>query len=156
MPLKFINKIDFTNIIETNLLSPFFLTQQLIKRKKLLQPSSIVFMSSISGPIVGSKGNLMYSASKSALNGMIKTLALELSDLKIRVNSVSAGMVLTEMWEDGNGGVTTDQLKQDEKKYPFGYGTPKDISSIISFLISSDSSWITGSTIVADGGFTIQ
>jgi NAD(P)-dependent dehydrogenase (short-subunit alcohol dehydrogenase family) len=156
VPLKFIKKDDFTNILDTNLISPFFLTQKLLNRKKLFTSSSIVFISSISGPIIGSKGNLMYSASKSAVNGMIKTLALELAYLKIRVNSISAGMVLTEMWDTGNDIIAIDQLRFDEKKYPLGYGKPKDIASIVLFLVSDGSTWITGSTIIADGGFTIQ
>lgn len=155
LPLKFINREDFDNIMNTNFFSPFFLTQLLIKKKKLRNDSSILFISSISGPIIGSKGNLMYSASKSAINGIVKVLALELAEKKIRVNAISAGMIYSEMWNDNNI-ISSDQLMQDSKKYPLGYGKPSDVSSLASFLISNESSWITGSTVVLDGGFTIQ
>jgi NAD(P)-dependent dehydrogenase (short-subunit alcohol dehydrogenase family) len=142
--------------MNTNLFSPFFLTQSLFKKKKILNNSSILFVSSISGPIIGSKGNMMYSASKSAVNGIIKVLALELAEKKIRVNAISAGMVNSEMWKDTNNLISSDDLIQDSKKYPLGYGKPSDVASLASFLVSNESTWITGSTIVIDGGFTIQ
>jgi NAD(P)-dependent dehydrogenase (short-subunit alcohol dehydrogenase family) len=156
LPLKFINKDDFDKIMNTNLFSPFFLTQSLIKKKKILNDSSILFISSISGPIIGSKGNLMYSASKSAINGIVKVLALELAEKKIRVNSISAGMIYSNMWKEENNPISSEQLIQDSKKYPLGYGKPSDVASLASFLVSNESTWITGSTIVIDGGFTIQ
>lgn len=156
LPLKFINRAEFDKIMNTNLFAPFFLTQALIKKKKLLNSSSVLFISSISGPIIGSKGNLMYSASKSAVNGIVKVLALELADKKIRVNAISAGMVISEMWDNKSGVVSAEQLIQDSKRYPLGYGKPSDVASLTAFLISSESSWITGSTIVLDGGFSIQ
>lgn len=156
LPMKFIKRDDFDKIMNTNLFSPFFLTQSLIKKKKLLTGSSILFISSISGPIIGSKGNMMYSASKSAVNGIIKVLALELADKKIRVNAISAGMIYSDMWQDDKNIISADQLIQDSKKYPLGYGKPSDVASLASFLVSTESTWITGSTIVLDGGFTIQ
>ena len=156
LPFKFINRDEFDKIMNTNLFSPFFLTQALLKKKKVLNDSSILFISSISGPIIGSKGNLMYSASKSAVNGIIKVLALELADKKIRVNAISAGMIYSDMWKDNNTVLSSEQLIQDSKKYPLGYGKPSDVASLASFLVSNESSWITGSTIVLDGGFTIQ
>jgi NAD(P)-dependent dehydrogenase (short-subunit alcohol dehydrogenase family) len=155
LPIKFINREDFDKIMNTNFFSPFFLTQTLIKKKKLLNYSSILFISSISGPIIGSKGNLMYSASKSAINGIVKVLALELAEKKIRVNAISAGMIYSDMWKESNI-LSSEQLTQDSKKYPLGYGKPTDVASLASFLISNESTWITGSTIVLDGGFTIQ
>ena len=156
LPIKFIKREDFDRIMNTNLFSPFFLTQALIKKKKLINGSSILFISSISGPIIGSKGNLMYSASKSAVNGIVKVLALELAEKKIRVNAISAGMVYTDMWKEDNNIISSEQLFQDSKKYPLGYGKPSDVASLASFLVSNESTWITGSTIVLDGGFTIQ
>lgn len=155
-PLKFINKVDFDNIMNTNLISPFFLTQSLLKKKKVLNNSSVLFISSISGPLIGSKGNLMYSASKSAVNGIVKVLALELAEKKIRVNAISAGMIYSDMWKDESNIISSEQLLQDSKKYPLGYGKPSDVASLASFLVSNESLWITGSTIVLDGGFTIQ
>lgn len=156
LPFKVISATAFEKIMFLNLYAPFFLTQKLFKKKKLNDNSSVVFISSISGNIIGSKGNLMYSASKSAVNGMVKVLALELAERKIRVNSVSAGMVKTEMWFNDNMVVSEELLKKDEEKYPLGYGEPIDIASLVTFLVSDAAKWITGSSIVADGGFSIQ
>ena len=156
MPHKFIKKNDFNEIMNINFFAPFFLTQRLLKQKKIVDHGSIVFLSSISGPVVGSKGNLMYSASKSAINGIVKTLALELAEKKIRVNSISAGMVNTEMWKNDTKLVSTEQLNLNSKLYPLGFGEPEYIANLASFLISEESIWITGSSVIADGGFTIQ
>lgn len=156
VPWKFVKKNDFELIMNTNFFSPFFLTQSILKNRKLLNGGSVIFISSISGPVIGAKGNLMYSASKSAINGLVKTLALELADKKIRVNAINPGMVLTEMWKDNATFINDDQLDSNSKLYPLGYGTPENIAGSVLFLISCDSSWITGTTIVADGGFTIQ
>ena len=98
----------------------------------------------------------MYSASKSAINGIVKVLALELAIKKIRVNAISAGMIYTEMWKGDSNVISSEQLIQDSLKYPLGYGQPIDVANLTSFLISPESKWITGSTIVLDGGFTIQ
>jgi NAD(P)-dependent dehydrogenase (short-subunit alcohol dehydrogenase family) len=155
-PVRFIKKIDFEKIMNVNFFSPFFLTQRLLNQRKIIDNGSIVFISSISGSIIGSKGNLMYSASKSAINGIVKTLALELAEKKIRVNSLCAGMVNTEMWAKGSTSVSDNQLATNSNLYPLGYGEPEYIASIASFLISRDSIWMTGSSIVVDGGFTIQ
>ena len=154
-PFQFVNQHEFLDIFNTNFFAPFFLTQNLYKKKKIANHASIVFMSSISGNVIGSKGNIMYSATKSAMNGIVKTLALELSNQRIRVNAISAGMVKTEMWANEKT-ITDDYLKIDELKYPFGYGRPNDISELALFLLSDRSKWITGSSIIIDGGFTIQ
>jgi NAD(P)-dependent dehydrogenase (short-subunit alcohol dehydrogenase family) len=155
MPHKFIKKNDFDEIMNINFFAPFFLTQRLLKQKKIVDYGSIVFLSSISGPVIGSKGNLMYSASKSAINGIVKTLALELSEKK-RVNSICAGMVNTEMWKSDTKLVSTEQLNLSSKLYPLGFGEPGHVANLASFLISQESIWITGSSVIADGGFTIQ
>lgn len=155
-PVRFVKKIDFDAIMNVNFFSPFFLTQRLLQQRKIIENGSIVFLSSISGSIIGSKGNLMYSASKSAINGIVKTLALELAVKKIRVNSICAGMVNTEMWAKGSTSVSDDQLASNSKLYPLGYGEAEYIANVASFLISQESIWMTGSSIVVDGGFTIQ
>jgi NAD(P)-dependent dehydrogenase (short-subunit alcohol dehydrogenase family) len=156
LPFRAISAKAFEKIMSVNLYAPFFLTQALLKKKKINNQAAITFISSISGNIIGSKGNLMYSASKSAVNGMMRVLALELADRKIRVNCISAGMVKTEMWLNDNMVVSEEQLAKDEEKYPLGYGKPEDVANIAAFLASDGAKWITGSTIVADGGFTIQ
>jgi NAD(P)-dependent dehydrogenase (short-subunit alcohol dehydrogenase family) len=156
LPYRAISPTAFEKIIKINLYAPFYLSQALLKKRTVNNNAAITFISSISGNIIGSKGNLMYSASKSALNGIIRVLALELAEKKIRVNGISAGMVKTEMWLNNNMAVSAEQLAKDEEKYPLGYGQPEDIANVAAFLVSDAAKWITGSTIIADGGFTNQ
>jgi NAD(P)-dependent dehydrogenase (short-subunit alcohol dehydrogenase family) len=156
LPFRSISPLTFEKIMNINLYAPFYLSQALLKKRKINNSAAIIFLSSISGNIIGSKGNLMYSASKSAVNGIIKVLALELAEKKIRVNGIAAGMVKTEMWINNNMLISKEQLNKDETLYPLGYGEPADIAGIAAFLVSDAAKWITGSIIIADGGFTAQ
>ncbi|MGF7074053.1 SDR family NAD(P)-dependent oxidoreductase [Mucilaginibacter sp. R-33] len=154
LPFKFINRKDLDSIFETNFFSPAILINKLLKTKKLNKNGSVVFISSIAGNFVGTVGNAMYSASKGAINAMQKVLAIELSAQRIRVNNISPGMIKTELIYDPI--FTEEQLKDDEKKYPLGFGEPIDVANAVIYLLSDASKWVTGSTLIIDGGFTIQ
>lgn len=156
VPVNFITRFDIEKIMNTNFFSSVILTTSLLKKKKITKQSSIVFISSITGNYSAMKGNAMYSASKGAMNAFAKVLALELSSKKIRVNTINPGMVKTKLWQNETSEISTDQILEDEKKYPLGYGEPSDVAEAAVFLLSSKSKWITGSNIVLDGGFTIQ
>jgi NAD(P)-dependent dehydrogenase (short-subunit alcohol dehydrogenase family) len=153
-PFRFVTPIDLTTVMQTNFYSPLFLTQEIIKAKKLSKGSSIVFISSVGGTVIGTVGNMMYSASKGALNGILRVLALELAANKIRVNSVSPGMVETPLLDTMFNKVSTEQIEIDKAKYPLGWGKPEDVALPIAFLLSDASKWITGTNIILDGGLT--
>lgn len=155
LPFKFINAADLDNIMQTNFSAPVLLLSKLIKFKKLNKGCSIVFVSSIGGNFIGAKGNAMYSASKGAINAIQKVLTLELAPQKIRVNNVSPGMVRTEMWENSTT-FTVEQIEEDAKKYPLGYGETSDVANAIVYLLSDASKWVTGISLVLDGGFSVQ
>lgn len=155
LPYKFINRHALNEIMEVNFTAPTLLTQSLLKAKKINKSGSIVFISSIAGNTIGSKGNSLYSATKGALNGAAKVLALELAAQKIRVNTLSPGMVKTEMWAQSSS-FSSEQLAEDEKRYPLGYGSPEDVAGAAVFLLSDAGRWITGADLILDGGFTIQ
>jgi NAD(P)-dependent dehydrogenase (short-subunit alcohol dehydrogenase family) len=155
-PFAHLPEEDFHNIMNINFFSPVFLTQQLIKNKKINKNSSIVFVSSLAGNVVASKGNSAYSASKSAVSGIVKVLALELGSRQIRVNCILPGMVKTELMKSFLDSLTPEQLTDDEKKYPLGYGTPHDVANAAIYLLSDASRWITGTSLILDGGFSIQ
>jgi NAD(P)-dependent dehydrogenase (short-subunit alcohol dehydrogenase family) len=156
LPFKFINRSSLEEVVNTNFIAPLLFTQLLLKHKLINANASLVFISSIAGNVIGTKGNLLYSASKGALNASLKVLALELAGRKIRVNNVAPGMVKTEMWQSENSSVSQEQLLEDAKKYPLGFGEPTDVANATAFLLSEVSKWMTGSTLVIDGGFTIQ
>lgn len=155
LPFKFINAAELNSIMQTNFSAPVLLLSKLISQKKLNKGCSVVFVSSIGGNFVGAKGNAMYSASKGAINAIQKVLTLELAPQKIRVNNVSPGMIRTEMWENSNT-FTPEQIEEDAKKYPLGYGEPGDVANAIVYLLSDASKWVTGISLVLDGGFSVQ
>ncbi len=155
VPIKFLNFQELNLIMNNNFISPTFLVHKVIKSKKINKNGSIVFMSSIAGNFLADKGNGAYAASKSALNGICKVMALELSSQKIRVNAICPGMVNTPMTNNELASVTKEQLELNEKMYPLGYGEPIDIAWSSAYFLSDVSKWVTGTSFVIDGGFTI-
>lgn len=153
-PFTFINRADLFSIMEVNFFVPTLISQHLIKNRKLRNGASIVFISSINGVENAVIGNSMYSASKGAVNGMVKNMAIDLATKKIRVNSVIPGMVETEILS--NSVITSEQLSDDMKLYPLKrYGQPKEIAYGVVYLLSDASSWVTGTNLKIDGGKTL-
>lgn len=156
IPFSFTNNLKLSRIMKVNFETPFTLTQQLLKAKKINKQSSIVFVSSISGVSTIAVGGSAYSASKGAISASIRVMALELATKKIRVNAICPGMVTTALNSE-NINITSEQLKVDElRNYPLGYGTPEQVASSIVFLLGEGSSWITGTNLVIDGGASIH
>lgn len=154
-PFLFFSQDDIDMIMKVNFKAPVLLTQRLLKNKKLLKGSSIVFISSISGVYISAVANSMYSATKGALNGIIKGMAIELAAKGIRVNSVNPGMVATDIFKDSLIGET--ELAEDVKRYPLKrYGKPEEVAYGVIYLLSDASSWTTGSNLLIDGGYTLQ
>ena len=126
------------------------LTSLLIKKKKMGKPSSMVFTSSISH-MVREAGSGIYGCSKASLETFMKFAAKEFSIKKIRCNSVNPGMVHTPLIHEGI--LSKEQMEEDMKKYPLKrYGDPLDIAYGIIYFLSDASSWLTGHTLVIDGG----
>ncbi|WP_455665294.1 SDR family NAD(P)-dependent oxidoreductase [Phocaeicola sp.] len=153
-PFQYMLKEDVKGIMNVNFEAPVCLTQLLLKKKRINKKASIVFISSISGVYVSYIAGSLYSASKGAINGIVKGLAIELSAKNIRVNSVNPGMVFTDILKDGV--VSQEQLEEDAKKYPLKrYGKPEEIAYGVIYLLSDASSWTTGSNLLIDGGYTL-
>jgi NAD(P)-dependent dehydrogenase (short-subunit alcohol dehydrogenase family) len=155
VPIKFLSREELNSVMDTNFLSPVLISQKIIKGKKINKESSIVFMSSIAGNFLADKGNGAYAASKAALNGICKVMALELSSQKVRVNAICPGMVQTPMTNNELAAVTKEQLELNESMYPLGYGQPEDVAYSAAYFLSDASKWVTGTSFVIDGGFTI-
>jgi NAD(P)-dependent dehydrogenase (short-subunit alcohol dehydrogenase family) len=153
-PFVFSTRDKYDEIFNVNFFAPIELLRLLVKKKKIAKESSIVFVSSIGGNVSFSLGNGVYGASKAALNSTMKFCAKELAPKKIRVNSVNPGMVNTLFIKGGS--ISEEQLKMDMDKYPLKrYGEAKDIAYGIIYLLSDASSWVTGHSLVIDGGRTI-
>jgi NAD(P)-dependent dehydrogenase (short-subunit alcohol dehydrogenase family) len=152
-PFKNFSKDNIRDIMKVNFEAPVFLTQQLLKQKKIEKAASIVFISSISGVFCSSVAGGAYSASKGAINGTVKNLAIELAPQTIRVNSVNPGMIDTNIFEAGV--ISQEQLQEDVKKYPLKrYGKPEEVAYAVVYLLSNASKWVTGSNLLIDGGYT--
>lgn len=155
LPVKFINQDSLSEVLKINMIAPVLLVQRLLKKKKLCRGSSVVFTSSIGGVLISTIGNTMYGISKGGLNAFMKGFALEMAASGIRSNSVNPGFVATGILSSGI--ISEDQLKENMTKYPLGrFGNPEDIAHAIIYLLSDASSWVTGHTLVVDGGVTLQ
>ena len=152
IPHKFYKKDSLRHFNEINYEAPVLLTSSLLKNRKVVGGSSIIFISSISSQI-GIIGWGPYSGTKGALMAITKVLALELAEKKIRVNCISPGLVKTSLYED-------PQLQKDlevgTQLHPLGLGRPEDVANACVFLLSDASRWITGSDLIIDGGYTAK
>ena len=152
---NFISKEALSNQLQVNTIAPILLLQKLLKAKKIQKGSSIVFTSSISGSFCAGFGNVLYSTSKSAINGFVKNAALDLAKLNIRVNAVAPGMIETHILDSGI--ISKEQLESDRQRYPLKrFGKPEEVAFAIIYLLSKASSFTTGSVLVIDGGYTLQ
>lgn len=155
MLFNFIKEEQLDDMMDINFKIPTLLTQRLLKQKKINKRGSVVFINSTSGIISSYIGGSIYSASKGALNGLIKGLALEYASKKIRFNGVMAAMVETRIMEKSD--VTQEQLDLDKQKYPLKrYGTPEEVAYAVLYLLSDAASWTTGTNILLDGGRSIS
>lgn len=155
LPVKFINKDDLTEVLNVNMMGPILLAQRLLKKKKITKGSSVVFTSSIGGVMISTVGNTMYGVSKGGLNAFMKGMALEMASVGIRSNSVNPGFVATGILSAGT--ISEEQLKKNVSAYPLGrFGQPEDIAYAIIYLLSDASSWVTGHTLVIDGGVILR
>ena len=154
---KFMDQSSLEGIFQTNVFSPLLLNTLLLKKKKIQKNSSIIFISSISGVYRSQIGEGSYGATKAALAGYVKSLALELSAQGIRVNTIHPGVVETPLLEVSNGTFGEEELEALRQKYPLKrFGKPEDIANCAVYLLSDAASWMTGSNILIDGGFTLK
>ena len=142
---------EWSDVINVNLNSSFYLLKQFIKKMIKKRFGRIVFISSVVAH-TGNPGQVNYTASKAAISGMVKSLALELSSRNITVNSVAPGFIQSNM---------TDKLNDTQKntildKIPMKkLGNPEDIAKAVGFLCSDNASYITGQTIHVNGGLAL-
>lgn len=141
------------DIFNANTFSNIFLSQQLLKTKKVNNGASIVFISSVAST-KPYKGNALYSASKGAINSFSKVMAVELGCQKIRVNCIHPGIVRANIFTN-DWAVTEEQLNIEEARFPLGFGEPDDVAYAAIYLLSDVSKWVTGSDLIIDGGQSI-
>ncbi|MGB3460622.1 SDR family NAD(P)-dependent oxidoreductase [Rhodanobacter lindaniclasticus] len=156
-PLRFFSLETHQRIVAINQTAPLALVAELARGNKLNTGSSVVLLSSILGAHVGIKGTASYAGTKAALAAFARVMALELAHKGIRVNCVAPGMVQTELVDQLHQ-LSDEALQADRARYPLGkrYATAQEVAAAIRFLLSADAAFMTGQTIVVDGGFTAQ
>lgn len=155
-PPQYINQKNLTEIFAINFLSPALITSALVKKKKIEKEGSIVFLASTAGVYGSYVTGSSYSATKGAIAGMAKGLALDLAPRKIRVNTVCPAMVNTNI-VGVDSRVTEEQQIEDAKKYPLKrYGEPEEVAYAVVYLLSDASKWVTGTNLLIDGGLTLS
>lgn len=141
---------NIKNTIQINLEAPIRLIRGFVTNMKKNKWGRIINMSSAFGIVARGKQTL-YSSTKHGINGLTKALALELAEYNILVNSVCPGFAATEMVLRN----PPEKVKMIEKDIPLGrLVKPIEIARLVKFLISEDNTYITGSNIIIDGGFT--
>jgi len=149
-PVGFIKMEDLDYVYQANVFSGILLTKALLKKKKINRGGSIVFTSSISSRL-NSPGIAMYASSKAAITSYMRSCAVELGDKQIRSNAVLPGMVETKLITRGD--YTEEDMNRDKELYALKrYGKPHEIAYAIIYLLSDASSWVTGTSLVVDGG----
>ena len=153
--LKFTEEEDLLRLFNTNAFSSIRLIRTLVQQKKLKKEASIVIISSISGVRCGYLGGSIYGATKGALEGFTKATALELAPQKIRVNTITPGMVETSLLKDSE--IDSELLEADKLKYPLKrYGNPEEVGYSAVYLLSDATKWMTGTSLLIDGGYTLN
>ncbi len=148
-----ISVAEWDKVLAVNLRGCFLAARTALAPMKQARRGRIIFTSSITGPRVTSPGHGHYSASKAGINGFIKAAALEFSHYGITVNGVEPGNILTEGMKESRSKAF---IRSMEEAIPLGrLGTPRDIANAVLFLASDDAAYITGTTIIVDGGQTL-
>lgn len=152
-PVRFISEEDIQHLFAVNVQGSMQLVQKLLKKKKIAAGGSICFISSIATQKM-TLGNSMYSATKGAVNAFAKALALEMAPKGIRSNVIMPGFVETNIL--GESSISAEQLAIHQKKYPIGrFGRPDDVAHLALYLLADESSWMTGSLLPIDGGYSL-
>jgi len=150
----------YRKTMKINLDAPFLCSKYSLPLLEKSKSGRIVMISSIQG-IRGYKGNISYNTAKGGLINMTRSLAVELADKNILVNSVAPGFINTDMsvMKDGSLEWNTDWFKDVYLKYeklPMGrYGHPDDVAGAVYFFCSDDSKYVTGQTLLVDGGVSV-
>lgn len=153
-PLQITDSKSLTEMLSSHIVSSVALTRALVSERVFdSQRCSVVWFSSVAA-FRGGAGAVAYAAAKGALISAARVLALELARKRIRVNVIAPGVVRTPQGEALLSKLPPDQATAIANDHVLGLGTPEDVAGVASFLMSEDAKWITGTTIVVDGGLT--
>jgi 3-oxoacyl-[acyl-carrier protein] reductase len=151
-PLSLVTAKQFDEYFHLNVAAPLMLAKGLRQKGVCSNGASIVLIGSVAG-LRGQKARSLYAASKAALVSLTQSLALELADKSIRVNCIAPAVVLGAKANEQFKLLAESQRRLLLNAHPMGLGQPVDIAKATAFLLSSESSWVTGVTLPVDGGY---
>jgi NAD(P)-dependent dehydrogenase (short-subunit alcohol dehydrogenase family) len=151
-PVRMFTEKHMREVQAINVEAPMLLTQALLKRNLLGDGCSLLFIASIAAHI-GVPGVGAYSGSKAALLAIVRSLSMEVAKRRIRANCLSPALVRTPLLDATAKMVSS--MEQEENNYPLGFGTPEDVANAAIYFLSDASRWVTGTTLVMDGGLTV-
>jgi NAD(P)-dependent dehydrogenase (short-subunit alcohol dehydrogenase family) len=144
---------DVADTLQINLLAPLRIIQMISPHMQEKRFGRIVNISSF-WSVVSRPGRISYSMSKAALNGMTRSIALELASYNILVNAIAPGYVFTDLTRQNNSEVELENIRRTIPLQRLA--EPQEIANIVAFLCSEQNSYLTGQTLVVDGGYTCQ
>lgn len=148
-----ISDSDIYDTLQVNLVAPLRIIKYVVPSMIENRFGRIVNISSI-WSVVSRSGRSAYAASKSGLNGMTRTMAIELAPYNVLINNVAPGYVNTELTAQNN---TSDEIKMIENSIPMQrLAEPQEIAEAVQFLVSDKNTYMTGQTLIIDGGYTCQ
>ena len=157
--IRLVRSLDLPQIeqmMRVNLSSAILLVKGFRQKGVAAKGGSVVLLSSAAA-MVGQAGLSLYSATKAALIGFARSAAVELAPEGLRVNCIAPGWVETPMTlEARESMLTDDQVHAIERAHPLGTGHARDVAHAAAFLLADTGRWITGTTLVVDGGFSAQ
>ena len=154
-PIRLVKQQQLNDVFGSSLLASFGIARIAAQKNAIVDGGSLVFMSSVAG-FRGQKGMTVYSAAKAAIDGMIRPLACEMAARRIRVNSIVAGAVETPIHENWLSAVdSSEAVAEYENNHLLGFGKVDDTSNAVVFLLSEASRWITGTSLIVDGGYVV-
>lgn len=151
--LEEVERSVLNETLQVNLIAPIMLTKLVAEKMKLGRYGRIVNISSI-WSMVAKERRIAYAASKSAMSGVTRTLALELAQYNILINSLAPGFVNTELTSQNN---SPEQIREISNLIPLQrLAEPAEIAEMVAFLCSEKNSYMTGQVLVVDGGYICQ
>jgi NAD(P)-dependent dehydrogenase (short-subunit alcohol dehydrogenase family) len=153
LPLRAFSPEKIDEYVSVNVTAAINLCKWITRRKMLPESgSSIVFLSSVMGS-VGESGKFIYGLTKGAIDAATRSLAVELASKNIRINSIAPGVVETPMSKKSVYSRTEETASRIENLHPLGLGKPEDVAYAAIYLLSEASRWVTGTSLVVDGGY---